>query len=140
MKERIALATGLVLLLAFSAFGTTKTWTGKISDSMCGATHKMMKEHEQKGEISKTERQAEKARACTEACVKGGAKYVLVSQGKVFEISNQDFAGLQQHAGHSVKLTGELNPNGKTIKVTEIAMSGKSESAHSEHKKGEKKY
>jgi hypothetical protein len=32
----------------------TKTWTGKISDSMCAATHKMVKEHEQKGEISKT--------------------------------------------------------------------------------------
>ena len=99
----------------------------------------MMKEHEQKGDVSKTTSKTDKDRACTEACVKGGAKYVLASQGKVFEISNQDFAGLAEHAGHPVKLTGELNPDGKTIKVTEITMTGKSEAAHSETKKSETK-
>ena len=62
------------------------------------------------------------------------------SQGKVFEISNQDFAGLQEHAGHTVKLTGDLNADGKTIKVSEITMLGKSEKAHTEPKKEEKKY
>jgi hypothetical protein len=70
---------------------------------------------------------------------KAGGKYVLASQGKVFEIANQDFAGLSEHAGHAVKLTGELNADGKTINVSEITMPGKSEKSHTEHKKEEKK-
>ena len=139
MKKQVQLATLLVTLLSFSATAATKTWSGKISDSMCGATHKMVKEHEQKGEISKTAPKADKDRDCVLACVKAGGKYVLASQGKVFEISNQDFAGLQEHAGHAVKLTGDLNADGKTIKVSEITMPGKSEKAHTEHKKEEKK-
>ena len=139
MKKRIQLATLLMTLLPFSVTGATKTWTGKISDSMCGATHTMVKEHEQKGEISKTASKADKERECTLECIKAGGKYVLASQGKVFEISNQDFAGLQEHAGHTVKLSGDLNADGKTIKVSEITMPGKSEKAHTEHKKDEKK-
>ena len=100
----------------------------------------MVKEHEQKGEMSKTASPADKERECTLACVKAGGKYVLASQGKVFEIANQDFAGLSEHAGHTVKLTGELNADGKTINVSEITMPAKSEKAHTEHSKGEKKY
>jgi hypothetical protein len=134
------LATLLMALVPLSATAATKTWTGKISDSMCGATHKMVKEHEQKGEISKTAPKGDKDRECTLACVKAGGKYILASQGKVFEISNQDFAGLQEHAGHTVKLTGDLNADGKTINVSEITMPGKSEKAHTEPKKEEKKY
>lgn len=140
MKKKVHLATLLMALLSFPATAATKTWTGKISDSMCGTTHKMVKEHEQKGEMSKTASPADKERECTLACVKAGGKYVLASQGKVFEIANQDFASLSEHAGHTVKLTGELNADGKTINVSEITMPGKSEKAHTEHSKGEKKY
>ena len=140
MRTRVYLPTLLLALLPYSATAATKTWTGKIGDSMCGATHKMVKEHEQKGELSKTASPADKERECTLACVKAGGKYILASQGKVFEISNQDFAGLQQHAGHTVKLTGDLDADGKTIKVSEITMPGKSEKAHTEPKKEEKKY
>ncbi len=140
MKKSIHVATLLMTLLPFSATAATKTWTGKISDSMCGATHKMVKEHEQKGEISKTASKADKDRECTLACIKAGGKYILASQSKVFEISNQDFTGLQEHAGHMVKLTGDLNADGKSIKVSEITMPGKSGKAQTEHKKEEKKY
>jgi len=49
-------------------------------------------------------------------------KYVFVTGGKVYEIENQDYAGLQEHAGHTVKLTGEMNADGKTIKVSRVAM------------------
>lgn len=137
MKRRVQLAGLFLALLPLSAIGAAKTWTGKISDSMCGSTHKMVKEHEQKGEISNTASKADKARECTLACVKAGGKYVLVSQGKVFEVSNQDFPGLQEHAGHTVKLTGELNSDGKTINVSEITMPG--QGAHKEPKTQEKK-
>lgn len=40
------------------------TWTGTISDSMCGAKHGMAKMTD---------------RECTEMCVKTGAKYIFVS-------------------------------------------------------------
>ena len=53
-------------------------------------------------------------------CVKKEGKYVFVHQGKVYSIDNQDFAGLQQHPGHTVRLTGEMK--GDTITVSKIAM------------------
>jgi hypothetical protein len=50
------------------------------------------------------------------------AKYVFVS-GNVYNVGNQDFAALQEHAGHTVRLTGEMS--GDTITVSKIAMPGK---------------
>ena len=66
---------------------------------------------------------------CTIACVKGGGKYVFVAGGKIYNIENQDFAGLEEHAAHSIKLTGEMT--GDTIKVTKIAMAGGTKSKKS---------
>ena len=100
----------LVLSLASWAFAADQTWTGKISDSKCGATHSSM-EHDGK-KLSDRE--------CTAACIKGGAKYVFVSKGKVYNVDNQDFADLPVHAGHSVRLTGEMT--GDAIKVSKIEM------------------
>ena len=107
------------LLVGFASFvqAADQTWTGKISDSMCGASHaKMMAEHKD----AKTDRD------CTLACVKGGGKYVFVSGGKVYNIENQDLALLQDHAGHTVRLTGEMK--GDTITVSKIVMPGKKKS------------
>ena len=102
----------LVLSLASMAFAADQTWAGKISDSKCGVTH------------SSTEHDGKKLsdRQCTAACIKGGAKYVFVSDGKVYNVENQDFAGLPVHAGHSVKLTGAMT--GDTIHVSKIEMPG----------------
>ena len=41
-----------------------------------------------------------------------------VRGGKVYNIGNQDFALLQEHAGHTVSMTGEMN--GDTITVSKI--------------------
>ena len=96
------------------AFATDTTWTGKISDSMCGADHsKMAAEHG--GANAKTS-----DRDCTLACVKGGGKYVFVNDDKIYTISNQDFEGLEKHAGHTVSLTGEMK--GDSISVSKIVM------------------
>jgi hypothetical protein len=84
------------------------TWHGTISDSNCGASHKSALEH---GSF-KTDAE------CTTACVKGGAEYVFVSKGKVYKIANQDAAGLAQHAGHDVALTGTMS--GDTITVATV--------------------
>ena len=58
---------------------------------------------------------------CTAGCVKTGAKYVVVSGDKIYEIKNQSFAALPANAGRSVQLTGDIDKNGKTITVTKIA-------------------
>src|SRR5712692_2247949 len=105
----------LLLLLGSSfAVAAEKTWAGKISDSLCRTSHNSAVEHA-------GEKLAD--HDCTIACVKKGGKYVFVSSGKVYDIANQDFAGLQEHAGHTVHLRGEMN--GNNIKVSGIAMASK---------------
>ncbi len=99
------------MLGAMSVSAADQTWTGRISDSMCGAKHKKMAEHG-------TTKMAD--RDCTMACVKEGGKYVFVLKGKVYKIDNQDFAALQEYGGHMVQLTGELT--GDSIKVSNIGM------------------
>lgn len=108
MRQLMVVAT-MVLVGASGAFAADQTWTGKISDSKCGAKH-MADEHGKRMT----------ARECTEACVKNGAKYVFASKGKVYQIENQDDADLTLHAGHTVKLTGEMK--GDSITVSKIKM------------------
>jgi hypothetical protein len=114
MKRMCFFISLIFMLTALTSLAAEQTWTGKISDSKCGASHKAM-EHGGK-KLNDHD--------CTVACVKGGAKYVFVSKGKVFDIENQDLAGLEEHAGHSVKLTGDLQADKKTIKASKIAKSG----------------
>jgi len=54
------------------------------------------------------------------------AKHVFVSGGRVYNLGNQAFGPLQEHAGHTVKLTGEMS--GDTITVSNIAMPAKKKS------------
>ena len=100
------------LIVAFSAFAAT--WTGQISDSACGLSHaKMMA----------ADKNLKTDRDCTLACIKGGSKYVFVSEGKVYNISNQKLATLKQHAGETVQLTGTMK--GDTITVSKVAPKAK---------------
>src|ERR1017187_10689219 len=101
MKISKAVFLGLVVLAfgVMTAAAAEHTWTGKISDSMCGADHKKGAEH---GSATMS------GRDCTLGCVKHGAKFVFVVDGKVYNIENQDFADLTEHAGHTVQLTGDL--------------------------------
>ncbi len=111
--KKVSVVIGIIFGIAvLTSLAVEGTWTGRISDSMCGVSHKAM-EHEGK----KTT-----ARECTLACVKQGAKYVFVSKGKVYNIENQNLAGLEEHAGHNVKLTGEMSADNKSIKVSKIEM------------------
>jgi hypothetical protein len=95
-------------VLGFAASGLAATMTGVISDSMCGASHAAMTEHGKK----MSDKQ------CTTACIQHGAKYVFVEGNKVMAIANQDFKGLADVAGDTVKLTGDVK--GDTITVTKI--------------------
>ncbi len=113
MKRVLVFLIGILFSAAF-AFAAEQTWTGKISDSDCGRSHKSAIEHAGK-KISDHD--------CVIACVKDhNANYVFVAGGKIYNISNQDFAGLEEHAGHNVKLTGEAT--GDTIKVSKVEMAG----------------
>lgn len=104
---------GLLVALTSFASAADKMWTGKISDSMCGASHAKMIA----GHAGMTDKD------CTLACIKAGAKYVFVSGGRVYDIANQDDADLMTHAGDTVRLTGEMN--GNTITVAKIAPAAK---------------
>lgn len=101
-------AIALVVGATVAAGAAPETWTGKISDSHCGAKHKTM-------EGKKTT-----DRECTEMCIKGGEKYVFVSKDKVYQIADQKDPALATHAGHTVLLTGEMK--GDTITVAKIDM------------------
>ena len=107
---KIIFTIAAILLLSALPNAADQTWSGKISDSACGAKHEEAAENT--GVMPDRE--------CTEACVRGGSKYVLVVDKQVFQIANQNFADLAKHAGHAVKMTGELK--GNAITVTKIEM------------------
>jgi hypothetical protein len=70
---------------------------GRLSDSMCGASHQA------KAAGAMTERE------CIFECIKALARYVLVDpDGKTIAIANQDAMGLPLYAGRPVRLTGEM--------------------------------
>src|SRR5215213_7306956 len=108
---RIALLLAAVLLAGVTvSFAAEQTWTGKIADSACGAKH----EEAAEGQGVMADRE------CTQACVRGGSKYVLVLEGKVLQIANQDHKDLATHAGHTVKITGDLK--GSEVTVAKVEM------------------
>jgi hypothetical protein len=93
--------------------GAEQTWNGTISDSMCGASHDGMRKNGEKV----TDRE------CTVACVNyqtpGAPKFVFVSGGKVYPITNQAFGGLGRRSGTQIRLTGDLDSDG-AITITKI--------------------
>ena len=92
----------LTALIACGVSFAQQAWTGRISTGMCGQAHMDGK--------------------CIQNCIKAGERYVFVSKGKVREIQNQDFGDLEKHAGHTVKLTGTLGSDGKTVTVSKVEM------------------
>ena len=57
---------------------------------------------------------------CTKVCMKNGAKYVFVSEGKVYQLANQKSRTIASHAGEQVELIGTLEGDtitAKTIKT-----------------------
>jgi opacity protein-like surface antigen len=105
--KRSVMTAAFVVATALGAVAADQTWTGTISDKMCGTNHKAMD-----SKLSE--------RDCTLACTKEGTSYALVSAGKIYQLSGHD-ADLKTHAGHSVKVTGEMK--GDTIRVSKVEMS-----------------
>ena len=99
MKFAIALIAGALTL-------TAETFTGVITDSMCGSNHTGMK-------IAPTEK-------CVRECMKHGAhvKYVLHDGKKTYRLSDQQTP--EKFAAQKVKVTGKLYPKTGVIAVEKI--------------------
>lgn len=102
MKKLATISSAVVMFAALTfAAAKKQTFTGAISDSMCGAQHMM----------------AGSAKDCTLKCVENGSKFVLVDpNGKVYQLSDQKKP--RAFAGENVKVTGTLS--GDTINVSAI--------------------
>jgi hypothetical protein len=87
----LLLGAALTASSAFAAKG--KTFTGTVSDSMCGAKHEMP------GDDA----------GCTRACVSKGSKYALVVGDKVYTLETNDKTALEtldKQAGAKATVTG----------------------------------
>lgn len=91
----------------FAAAGLAETWSGTVSDSMCGVKH---------------EAAAASDAACVKKCVKGGATAVIVSAGKVYQITPASQAKVMSMLGKKVTVNGKLD--GDAIDVTSIQATG----------------
>jgi hypothetical protein len=111
MKKLIISITACVLLAPGLAAAKDKTFNGEIMDSQCAK----MGSHET---MFKKEGTTD-AKACTEACVKMGGKYVLFEgPSKFYQLDDQTKP--QPFAGQKVQVTGTLDKATKTIHVTDI--------------------
>ena len=104
MKQIIVVA---FFAAAALATGATKTYTGVITDTMCGRNHAAMG-------VKPDEK-------CVRECVKssgGKVKYALLSDGKVLVLSDQQTP--EKFAGKKVKVSGELFEKTGILKVDKI--------------------
>ena len=93
----IALASAALMMAAAS-----KTFTGVITDAMCGKDHSMMN--------------VKPDAKCVTECVKMGSKYALIVGDEVYELSGQKIP--EKFAAQKVNVKGTLNA--KTIQVESV--------------------
>ncbi len=98
---RTFIALSAAFIFATTVFPAEQTWSGEIADSACGLMHPEDPDAAGGGKAGPPD-----PRECTLACIRGGSKYVFVSNGMVYQIADQKDPALQTHAGHMVKLTG----------------------------------
>ncbi|MEP6644830.1 MAG: hypothetical protein ABJA69_10040 [Acidobacteriaceae bacterium] len=106
MLSLIVAIFGCLLTISLFADSKTQTFTGEVSDSMCGAKHMM--------EGSKAE--------CTRACISKGSKYALVVGDKVYTLESGDktlLEKLNKLAGEQAKISGVAT--GDSIQVSAVA-------------------
>jgi hypothetical protein len=118
MKTRAVAAAAVAWLCAGAgvAGAEEKTLTGKISDSLCGMSHKEMAE-KQGSKI--TDRDC--VIACLNYSTENSPKLVFVANGgPIYMIANQKFPGLIRRVGESVSVTGDVN--GATMTVTKLEL------------------
>ena len=103
----VVLCTGLAVVPNVVAGSGSQTFTGKVSDAMCGAKHS-------EGNLTPA--------ACVRACVQKNPKYALVVGDKIYTLSISDQASLDELnklAWEQATVTGTAN--GDTISVKSVA-------------------
>jgi hypothetical protein len=98
MKTLLTLIAGAAMVIA----AAPKTYTGVITDSMCGKDHAMMN--------------VKPDSKCVLECVKAGSKYALIVGDAVYELSDQKTP--EKFAAQKVNVKGTLE--GQTIQVQSI--------------------
>jgi hypothetical protein len=99
------IAVLFVAAIVALAAAKPQTFTGEVSDSMCGAKHMMDNKAE-----------------CTRTCVSKGSNYALVVGDKVYTLNTTNKAALDQLntlAGSQAKVTGTAN--GDAIEVSKVS-------------------
>lgn len=102
----LALVLVMIAGLSISSFAAGKTFTGTVSDAMCGAKH------------------MGSAADCTRGCVSKGSKYALVVGDKVYTLETSDkdtLATLDKQAGAKVTVTGTDKDNTITVNSVKAA-------------------
>src|SRR5277367_709677 len=92
------------ICLTFTAIVHAETFTGVITDTMCGAKHTMMKNQPDD--------------RCVKACTKGSSEYALFDGNAVLKLDNQKTSA--KFPAQRVRVIGTLEEKSKTIKVTSI--------------------
>jgi uncharacterized protein DUF5818 len=112
MKKIVMSVTACVLLLPGLAVAKDTTFKGEIMDSQCakGGGHEAMFKKEGTND----------PKACTEACIKMGGKYVLFNGASKSFYQLDDQTKPKQFAGQKVQVTGTLDKATNTIHLTEI--------------------
>ena len=108
-KNNLFLAALALTLLVPSSFAAKEqSYTGIVSDAMCGKKHMM------EGDPA----------ACLRACVQKGSKYALVVGDKVYTLDTDDkatLATLDKLANEKATVKGEANGDEITVKSVSAA-------------------
>jgi cellobiose phosphorylase len=102
-------------LIAANGFAAETTWLGDLMTTACVGAH-----------TSKFHSNAQGAHDCAQDCIKEGAKYVFVSDGRIYQIVNQKNGALKSHVGHTVKVMGDLKGDAISVSKIEAASEAKS--------------
>ncbi len=94
----------VIFAMALAGLAAADTFTGTITDTMCGAKHTMMKDQSDE--------------KCVRMCVKGSSQYALFDGQNVYKLSDQKSPA--KFAAQKVKITGTLDAKTKTIRVTSM--------------------
>lgn len=100
MKRAIVLILFCGSLLA----AADQTFTGVITDAMCGKSHEMMG--------------SQSPEKCVAMCVKASSQFALYDGKNVYLLSDQRTPA--KFAAKKVKVTGTLNPKNNTIRVASM--------------------
>jgi hypothetical protein len=99
----LAVVGTLVIGVSGLSAQSSKTISGFVSDSQCGATHSSA---------------SDSATKCVKGCLKHGGEPVVVSDGKVYHLKGKTDA-VREFAGQDVTVKGTID--GDTLTVESVA-------------------